>query len=125
MENLHLKKTKQSPEIFFSKKTNVFKISGRSLVQSPYDFFKPAQDWIADYRTQPNPKTILEINLEYFNSGTLKQLFQLIYQLEEMNEEGYSAKVFWYYKKGDELIQKKGLEFQRYLSITVELVAFD
>jgi hypothetical protein len=122
MEDLFIKRTKESPEIHFSKAKNIFKIDGRSLVENVHDFFVPIQEWITNYVQSPNANTTLEINLEYFNSGTLKQLFQLIYTLEDMNELGHSAKIIWYHKKGDELIYQKGLEFQRFLAISVDIV---
>ena len=121
MENLIIKKTISSPNVYLSKSENKFSISGRSLVENVHDFFVPIHNWFDLYFKSPCQNTLLELDLEYLNSGSLKQLFRLLYTLEDMNEIGHHTKVIWNYKKGDELMHQKGLEFQRFLSITVDL----
>ena len=80
-------------------------------------------DWLNIYSEKPNDETVLEVNLEYFNSGSLKQVFNILFLIEEIMEAGKVAKISWNYKKGDELMQQKGIEFGKFLKVPVEMVA--
>ena len=60
-----------------------------------------------------------EINGQTFS---VKEVFKILYAVEDIMESGNEAKITWCYKAGDELMYQKGLEFQKFLEIPVELV---
>ena len=70
----------------------------------------------------PNPSTRLIIDLEYFNSSSLKQLVSIISILEGIAEANKQVKVEWHYDTGDELMEVKGLEIQSIVNLEFELV---
>ena len=122
METLKLSPTECTPEVVFDKSSNVFSITGRSFPEDSLTFYKPLLAWLNAYSNDANDPTVLEINLEYFNSGSLKQVFKLLYVIEDIMELGIEAKVIWHYKKSDELMMQKGQEFKKFLEVPVELV---
>ena len=123
MENtFKLAATEESPEIIFNKIDNEFKIFGRSMPEDAHEFYKPVLQWFDEYSNDPNPYTVLEIQLEYFNSGSVKQVFALLCVMENILESGKEAKVIWIYRQGDELMQMRGLEFDKFLDIEVEVI---
>ena len=121
-ESLIQEGTEDTPEIKFDSGANVFKIEGRSYPENPREFYQPVLAWLADYGSNPNPSTNLDVYLEYVNSGSVKEVFKILYLVEDIMESGQEAKVTWRYKKGDELMHQKGLEFQKFLEVPVELI---
>lgn len=121
-ENLIQKGTEDTPEIEFDRGTSLFKISGRSYPENAREFYEPVLSWLADYGKSPSPSTSLEVDLEYVNSGSVKEVFKILYLIEDIVATGNQAKILWCYKKGDELMYQKGLEFQKFLEVPVELI---
>ena len=114
--------TEDTPKIQFDPQTNVFRISGRSYPENAREFYAPVLGWLEAYGSSPNQKTNFEVDLEYVNSGSVKEVFKMLYLIEDIMETGNEAKVTWCYKQGDELMYQKGLEFQKFLEVPVELV---
>ena len=122
MEAITLSPTETTPEVVLDKKASIFKITGRSFPEDSLSFYKPLLNWLIEYSEDANDPTVLEINLEYFNSGSLKQVFKLLYVIEDIMELGKDAKVIWHFKKNDELMFQKGQEFKKFLEVPVELI---
>lgn len=120
-DRFSLTATAETPEIVFDKSKNEFSIKGKSMPESAFDFYAPVISWLEEYKTKPNDKTALDISLEYFNSGSVKQVFKILCALEEITETGKEAEVKWFYKKGDELMLSKGLEFGKFLDLPIEV----
>lgn len=121
-DKLILKGSEDTPEINFDRGENVFRISGRSYPEDAREFFKPVVQWLQSYSDSPNPSTELEVDLEYVNSGSVKEVFKILYLIEDIMEGGAEARVKWCYRGGDELMQQKGIEFQKFLEVPVELI---
>lgn len=113
--------TRETPALDFNKLSGHLKINGRSLPENSFDFYNPAIEWLKAYVQNPHQSTKLEIYLEYLNSGSLKQLFRIMYLLEDLIELGSDATIIWKYQKDDELMLEKGKEFQQFLIIPITL----
>lgn len=118
---LKLKETEDTPQVVFDISKNEFKISGKSLPEDPAEFYEPIIAWVSTYIQKPNPITELKINIEYFNSGSVKQIMVLLTVLEEIISTGNKIKIIWYYDKNDDLMEIKGNEFKNMLTIPFEL----
>lgn len=121
-DQLILEGTEDTPNIQFDRSSNTFKIVGRSYPENAREFFAPVTEWLTNYAEDPNSSTNLEVDLEYVNSGSVKEVFRMLYIIEDIMESGNEAKVTWCYKSGDELMYQKGLEFQKFLQVEVVLV---
>ena len=121
---LRINSTEETPEINFDPNAGVFKIIGCSYPENSQEFFTPIFDCIELYSQDPNDISILEIGLDYFNSSSIKQVFQLMYIMEDILGSGKEAKVIWRCKKEDELMFQKGKEFQNFLDVPVEVVVY-
>lgn len=121
MENyLKLKGTEDTPEILFNKELNEFSITGKSLPEDAFVFYRPVIEWLTEYIKQPNSKSELKIALEYFNSSSVKQLLSIILLFEEIFKKDNEAKIIWCYSEGDDLMEIKGLEFESMMNIPFE-----
>ena len=121
-KNLKIKGTEDTPQVVFDKENNKFSLSGRSLPEDPAEFYQPIILWLEDYAKQPNPSTELHINLEYFNSSSIKQILLIFMLLEEIIKTGKEAKIIWHYNEGDDLMEVKGEEFKSMLTVPFELM---
>lgn len=119
---LILEATEDTPAVVFDREANIFKLSGRSYPENVLTFFEPIMNWLKIYTEQPNLQTNLEVDLEYINSGSVKMVFNMLYLIEAIAEKGNEARITWCYRAGDELMQQKGEEFQKFLDVHVELV---
>jgi hypothetical protein len=124
LERLIIEGSEETPNIVFDSSAPTLTISGKSLPENAFSFYQPVITWLKSYIENPNEETILEVNLEYFNSGSLKQVFNVLFIMEELVARSKTAKIVWKYKKGDELMLEKGIEFEKFLDVQVELVEY-
>jgi len=113
------------PSVILDKARNEFKISGLSIPEDSYEFYRPIIAWVDEYVKNPNLVTHFYVFLEYFNSSSVKQIFFLLPKLEAIIKSGKEAKIFWHYKLGDDLIKTKGVKFKELLHVPFELVEHD
>ena len=95
---------------FWEKKKHL-EISGRSIPDQPDDFWLPVLNWFESYLLQPNQKTIVKINLEYFNISSSKRILFLMYKLNELSEAGMDVHVEWLYRSTDEDMYEVGQDY--------------
>jgi hypothetical protein len=124
MEQLVMQGTEDTPKIVFDKNSNTFEISGRSLPEDVVSFYQPVIDWLDKYQEAPLPETTINIKLEYFNTASSKLLLDILMVLEEINQNGSSVKVNWYFEEDDEDMQEAGEEYADLVNLTVELISY-
>ena len=71
MNELRIEATKSSPEILLNP-AGMIRIRGRSIHENTLEFYKPVEDWVDTYVTDPPEITCIDMNLEYFNSASAK-----------------------------------------------------
>jgi hypothetical protein len=120
---LKINATEDTPKVIFDSVNNEFSISGRSLPEDAYEFYKPVIQWMREYLEQSHATVKLNLNLDYFNSSSVKQIMSLMLLLEEPAKRGTEAKVIWHYSTEDELMEIKGQEFKSLLNVPFELSA--
>ncbi len=102
MESLFVKATDKTPEINFNAKTGHLSFIGRSYSSDTYDFYKPVNEWINKYALHPRENTVLEINVDYFNSVSVKYLTNIIRILGELASNKRTVVVKWLYAEEDD-----------------------
>lgn len=121
VDSLRIEATEDSPLIDFDTSTGVFKVTGRALPEDAHDFFKPIEEWVESYAQSPLEQTIIEMRIDYFNSAATRYIFNLLMSFEDIVDDGGNAKVIWYYKEGDDMIETKGEEMSSILEIPFEM----
>lgn len=101
-------------------------IRGRSLPENAELFYKPIIEWADQYVEQEaKAQTELTIELEYFNSSSVKQILTLLLKLEELHrQEGKEVQVIWVYNQDDELMEMKGREMESLVDLPFVMQAF-
>ncbi|TNF48085.1 MAG: DUF1987 domain-containing protein [Bacteroidetes bacterium] len=111
MESLIVNGTPHTPEINFNKLSGVMQIKGRSIPDQPDEFWIPVLNWFESYLLQPTERTVVIIDLEYFNISSSKRILFLLYKLNELVEEGKDAVVEWHYREADEDMYEVGQDY--------------
>lgn len=97
---IHLPKTKKTPEIYFNKETGILKISGRSMPNRTNDFYFPVLRHIEEYIKKPAKLTQVILNLEYVDSASSKLLLSLLLRLKKILP-AYDLHIEWHYAGDD------------------------
>ncbi len=122
MERLYLEPTLTTPKVFFDKESGEFLIQGKSLPEDVKSFYAPIISWIDDYIKNPNTKTCVEFDFEYFNTASSKMLLILMNRLNELYKKGYEVEITWKYPQLDTELEEAGEELDELISIPFKLV---
>lgn len=124
MENLEIKGTKTTPEIFFNSSSGKLSISGESYPENATEFFKPIFQWLDEYFKNPHAETVFNFKMLYFNTSSSKAILDILDVLDEQYEKGIKISLNWYYETDDEDIQETGEEFTEGLSLPYKLISY-
>lgn len=120
MEALIIEKTGDTPNVVLDAAVNKFEFSGKSLPEDVMAFYQPILDWIESYAKDPNDETDFVFKLDYFNTASSKIIMDIMLLLEEMNENGKTVKVSWYYREDDEDMEEAGEEYADMIEVPFE-----
>lgn len=123
MKPLIIQATEDTPEIIFDPENNVFKISNVSLPENAIEFYAPVLDWLKKYKEKPNPVTIFDFNVEYLNTASSKQIFELIFLIDKISEFS-DVTIRWHYDVIDEDMHSLGIRFTHLVKVKFELVEY-
>jgi hypothetical protein len=124
MKNLSVKKTTNTPEISFN--GNKFIIQGRSITENSFEFYEPVLKWITEYKDNPFEETIVEINLEYFNTSTSKFLIEILKLFKSIQDNNKGKIIIkWCYENDDLELKETGEDFEDLLEIPFEYVEIE
>lgn len=114
-ENLTRDKTKRTPQVNFEIENQKFEISGVSYPEDAENYYSEIEKWIFDnseyISDMQNP--VLKIDLDYFNSISLKNITRTIKDLLAANKDGFT--VNWYYDADDEISHEEGVQMSEIL----------
>lgn len=111
------------PYIHLDKEKNIFQIKGKSLPEDSQEFYIPVFEWFEEYFKNPNPETIVEFDLEYYNSTSARDVANIIKLLDKNYLKGYNISIIWYYNKKDEMMKENGEDFSLLFSIPIKIIA--
>jgi len=124
MDDIYLKKTFNSPEIEFVASKGELNIEGRSIPEDPGEFYDHLINWLNEYFLSPLDETVMNIKLEYINSGSSKYLLELLRILMVNYGNGKKVLVKWYYEEGDESIEELGQHYEQTMQIPFEIIEY-
>ncbi len=111
MKKLHLSETQYTPEIILDS-NGIMSITGKSYPENTFDFYKPVMDWMEEYfNGNSAKKTVLNMEIVYFNSSSSKLFFDLFDLLDE-NKDSTAIEINWIYDQENESAQEAGEDFQ-------------
>jgi hypothetical protein len=112
MKLLHIVSTKSSPEIIFDDQEHKLFIKGICTPENPIHFFQPVVDILENYLTTNN-QLIIDIYLDYFNTGSSKCLLNLFSKVANTSLEVKSNTIVnWIVDEDDSELKEAGEVFE-------------
>ncbi len=124
MNKLSLEETDNTPKILFDADNGVFEISGVSIPEDSVSFYNPILDWVNEYVKNPNSKINLKCKIDYCNTSSSKQVFNLISSFKQSMENGAEFVVTWEYDASDDDMLFLGKSFSELTNIPFEFYSY-
>lgn len=123
IEKLYIEATSTTPRIVLDKEAQKFLISGRSLPEDAENAYAEVMDWLERYKADPNPQTDLTVNLDYYNSSSLRKIADIMLTLKDIGEStGTAVSVKWYYEEGDDSSMENAEDLRFACNIPFEII---
>jgi len=122
MKALKIEPTDKTPAITLDAVGNQFEINGRSVPHDAEAFYNPILEWFEEYAQNPNRKTIISFNLEFFNISSSKRILFILYRLNEMIDNGASVVVHWKYSENDDDMLEVGQDYAFMVKVPFEFI---
>jgi hypothetical protein len=123
MELLHIEGSPKTPTIKFDPKSGVLEVKGRSIPENSIEFYKPLVDSLETYSTSPLKETVVNIQLEYFNTSSSKCILDVFKKLEGIHKGGGSSIIInWHYESDDEDMLEAGEDYQAIISVPFKMI---
>lgn len=112
-----------APKVCLDKENNTFSISGRSIPENAIAVYTPIIDWWREYIQAPNPVTIFDLNFEYINSSSMKQIARLIALLDTIPASKTTVSIHWHYNTDDTDSKMQAERLAKMVKFPIVLVA--
>ncbi len=119
MESIKLEGTPKTPTVEFNSETGELLLKGRSIPENSIEFYKPLIDWIENYSASAVSNTILNVQLEYFNTSSSKCLLDVFKKLERVSNP---VTINWYYEEDDEDMLEAGEDYDAIIDIPFKMI---
>lgn len=119
MEELKIEGSAKTPTIEFNGSGELL-LKGRSIPENSIEFYKPILDWIENYGSTPQDKTIVNVQLEYFNTSSSKCILDVFKKLETLTDT--NIEINWYYEEDDEDMLEAGEDYQAIIDIPFKMI---
>lgn len=124
MEAIRVDGTDENPEVILDKTNNQFVFKGKSLPEDVKEFYNPILTWIEGYAADPNESTVIEFNMEYFNSASSKQILDILERFAVISENGKPVSVKWHFMEDDEDMEDAGESYADIVDVPFELISY-
>jgi len=121
LQPFQLAASEDTPEVSLNSAEGVIRLSGRSLPENAWKFYKPLIEWTRAYCASRAGTTTVELQLDYFNSSSGRYLYELLTILEQESKDREGVRIVWKTEKDDELMIEKGEELKSLLDLEFEI----
>jgi hypothetical protein len=122
MDSIFIDGTPKTPNVSFDGEKGALLLKGRSIPENSIEFYKPLVAWLESYASTPQPKTVCDVQLEYFNTSSSKCLLDLFKKMENMNTNGNEIVINWYYEEDDEDMLEAGEDYQSIINVPFKMI---
>ena len=121
MDPIKIEGTPKTPTVNFDAESGVLEIKGRSIPENAVEFYKPLVDWIGTYGDSAKSDTLVNIQLEYFNTSSSKCILDVFKKLESVNGKT-NITINWHYEEDDEDMLEAGEDYQAIINIPFKMI---
>jgi len=113
MNKFYLEETKFTPEITLDAESKTIELKGKSYPENTFDFYEPMINWLEEYfETSSKEKTVVNLEIIYFNSSSSKLFFDFFDILEDAVGSGHEIEINWIYDEDNENAEEAGEDYQ-------------
>jgi hypothetical protein len=102
---------KNCPGIVYLIDDNTLVITGRSIPENPELIFRRLNEWITVH-FEKNSSLIVNIQLEYINSGSSKYLYEVLKKLTGYAKSDNQVVIKWLHEEDDEAMLELGEHYR-------------
>jgi hypothetical protein len=125
LERYNAEQLVKTPFIDFDSKTGIFELKGKSIPENSVSFYKPLLEWLDNYCVSPNISTVLNFQLDYFNTSSAKIIADILKKLDKLQDSGLSNVVVnWYYQDIDEDMLEAGEDYMTFTKTVFNLISY-
>jgi len=125
LERYNAEQLVKTPFIDFDSKTGIFELKGKSIPENSVAFYKPLLEWLDNYSVSPNISTVLNFQLDYFNTSSAKIIADILKKLDKLQDSGLSNVVVnWYYQDIDEDMLEAGEDYRTFTKTVFNLISY-
>ncbi|MDD4385918.1 MAG: DUF1987 domain-containing protein [Bacteroidales bacterium] len=122
MELISIDGTPKTPSVSMNPQTGLIEIKGRSIPENSIEFYKPVVDWLEEYSKGTAPKTVVNIQLEYFNTSSSKCILDVFKKLEMLSKDQNDVLINWYYEEDDEDMLEAGEDYESIIKVPFKMI---
>ena len=122
MELIKIEGTPKTPTVIMNNETGVIEIKGRSIPENSIEFYKPIVDWLDEYAKTPAAKTLVNMQLEYFNTSSSKCILDVFKKLEVLKKNQNDVTINWYYEEDDEDMLEAGEDYESIIKVPFKMI---
>jgi len=122
MNSIKIESTTKTPYVYLDPTQGLIEIKGRSIPENSVEFYKPIIEWLDKYSSQPQPKTVVNIQLEYFNTSSSKCILDIFKKIEALYNSGKDVIINWYYEEDDEDMLEAGEDYQSIIKVPFKMI---
>ncbi|MDP4226386.1 MAG: DUF1987 domain-containing protein [Bacteroidota bacterium] len=122
MESLFVEGTQKTPTVNFDASKGIIEIKGRSIPENSIEFYKPLVDWLENYAQNAQGSTVVNIQLEYFNTSSSKCILDVFKKLEAIYKNNHPVNINWYYEEDDEDMLEAGEDYESIIHVPFNMV---
>lgn len=122
MELLNIEGTPKTPTVILNPSTGVIEIKGRSIPENSIEFYRPVVEWLDEYIKDPRPNTVVNVQLEYFNTSSSKCILDVFKKLEVLKKNQKDVIINWYYEEDDEDMLEAGEDYESIIKVPFKMI---
>ena len=115
--------TGETPGVILDKEVGRFEFTGKSLPEDAKEFYGPILAWFDEYTKATNPKTVLKMKMDYFNTASSKMLLEVFERIKVLHEAGSNVVIEWHYHEDDEDMYDAGQDYSDMVGVPFEFIS--
>ncbi len=112
MTDLFITASANSPFVHF-RKTGEMEMSGKIILDQNAEFWSQLFSWIDDYKNVLSSKTMVNLQIDYLNTSSLKELNKFLILITSLKSEDSELNIFWHYNESDIYMKEIGFELSK------------
>lgn len=119
---MNIEGTPKTPTVVMNPNTGVIDIKGRSIPENSIEFYRPVVEWLDEYIKNPQPNTVVNVQLEYFNTSSSKCILDVFKKLEVLKKNQKDVVINWYYEEDDEDMLEAGEDYESIIKVPFKMI---